>query len=70
MWKRPPEMTKADLRPRVCVSEETKRRDYLTNYTETSVEAGRQLSREPYLYGVLGLVAVVVLVVGLLLLFA
>jgi hypothetical protein len=52
------------------ISEETKRRDYLTNYTETSVEAGRQLSREPYLYGVLGLVAVVVLVVGLLLLFA
>jgi hypothetical protein len=68
MWKRPPEVTKADLRPRVCAGEETNDR-YLTNYTETSVETGRQLSREPYLYGVLGLVAVVVLVVGLLLLF-
>jgi hypothetical protein len=43
------------------MSEETKHRGYLTNYTETSVETGRQLSREPYLYGVLGLVAVVVL---------
>jgi hypothetical protein len=53
----------------LCISEETKDRGYLTNYTDTSVETGRQLSREPYLYGVLGLVAVVVLVVGLLLLF-
>jgi hypothetical protein len=52
------------------MSAEEKDRGYLTNYLETSVETGRQLSREPYLYGVLGVVAVVVLAVGLLFLFS